>query len=135
MTKKLREMIAPRWCEEQNGVYVPLIGKVLEADNLAVEAMCYQDFMKLAQEQGKQVATKAELFQLFLQKDKINEILAEHGCDVLTGWSCACDLDDEIELLRPHHIGRPFALDFDYGLSGHWSLTHKFKARSVAPLK
>ena len=70
-------MIAPRWCEEQNGVYVPLIGKVLEADNLAAEAMCYQDIMKLAQEQGKQVATRTELFQLFLQKDEINEILAD----------------------------------------------------------
>ena len=135
MTKELRDMIAPRWCEEQNGVYVPLIGKVLEADNLAAEAMCYQDIMKLAQEQGKQVATRTELFQLFLQKDEINEILAEHGCNVLTGWFCASDLDKEVETLRPQFTNRPFAFEFDDGMSGYWVRTHKFKARTVAPLK
>ena len=135
MTKELKAMIAPRWCEEQNGVYVPLIGKVLEADNLAAEAMCYQDIMKLAQKQGKQVATRAELFQLFLQKDEINEILAEHGCKVLTGWYCASDLVDEALIYRPQFTGRPFAIDFDDGLSGFLSTTHKLKARTVAPLK
>ena len=135
MTKELKAMIAPRWCEEQNGVYVPLIGKVLEADNLAVEEMCYLDIMKLAQEQGKQVATKAELFQLFLQKDEINEILAEHDCNVLTGWFYASYLDDEVKTFRPWLFNRPFAFDFDYGMSGFWSLNHKFKARTVAPLK
>ena len=136
MTKELRAMIAPRWCEEQNGVYVPLIGKVLEADNLAEKAMCYQDIMNLAQKQWKQVTTRAELFQLFLQKDEINEILAEHGCNVLTGWYCASDLVDEIyDQLSPPLIGRPFALDFNSGQSGFWSTTHKLKARTVAPLK
>ena len=135
MTKELREMIAPRWCEEQNGVYVPIIGKVLEGYNLAVAPMCYEDIMKLAQEQGKQVATKAELFQLFLQEDEINEILAEHGCNVLTGWFCAYYLDDEMEMLDPQFFGRPFAFDFDYGQSGYWSPTHRFNARTVAPLK
>ena len=135
MTKELRAMIAPRWCEEQNGVYVPLIGKVLEADNLAAESMCYPDIMKLAQEKGKQVATKAELFQLFLQKDEINELLAEHGCNVLSGWFCASDLDAVVEALRPQLIGQPFGFNFDHGMSGYWSVTHKFKARTVAPLK
>ena len=133
MTKELRAMIAPRWCEEQNGVYVPLIGKVLEADNLAEEAVCYQDIMNLAREKWKQVATKAELFQLFLQKDEINEILAEHGCNVLTGWFCASDHDDEAEMLYPQLIDQPFAFNFDHGMSGYWLPAQKFKARAVAP--
>lgn len=42
MTKELKEMIAPRWCEEQNGVFVPLIGKVLEAKSLTSELMSWQ---------------------------------------------------------------------------------------------
>lgn len=86
MTKELKEMIAPRWCEEQNGVFVPLIGKVLEAKSLTSELMSWYDFMDLAKAQGKQVATREELLQMYLQKDEINAILKEHDGDLLEGW-------------------------------------------------
>lgn len=86
MTKELKEMIAPRWCEEQNGVFVPLIGKVLEAKNLTPELMNWYDFMDLARSKGKQVATIEELLQMWLQRDEINAILKEHDGDLLKGW-------------------------------------------------
>lgn len=86
MTKGLKGMIAPRWCEEQNGVFVPLIGKVLEAKNLTPELMNWYDFMDLARSKGKQVATIEELLQMWLQRDEINAILKEHDGDLLEGW-------------------------------------------------
>lgn len=79
-------MIAPRWCEEQNGVFVPLIGKVLEAKNLTSAPMPWYNFMDLAKAKGKQIATKDELLQMYLQKDEINAILKEHDGDLLEGW-------------------------------------------------
>lgn len=83
MDKKLQQMIAPRWIEEQQGVYIPLIDKVLLKDN--VPGMPYDDFMGYAQDNNVKIATKEELLQMYLQKDEINTILKEHNGDLLDG--------------------------------------------------
>lgn len=59
------EQIQPYWVEEQQGVYIPLIDKVLLKNN--VPEMPYGDYM-------------------YLQKDDINKILKEHGGDILDNW-------------------------------------------------
>lgn len=126
MTKDLKEMIAPRWCEEQNGVFVPLIGKVLEAKNLAPEPMTWYDFMDLAKKQGKQVATKEELLQMYLQRDEINAILQEHGGDQLEGW-----FGSSSESFRVNE----WIVDFGSGYCGTTSKTYSGLARAVAALQ
>lgn len=84
MNDKLKEMIAPRWIEEQKGVYIPLIDKVLLKDN--VPEMPYDDYMDYAEANNKQIATKEELLQMYIQKDEINKILEENNGDLLDGW-------------------------------------------------
>ena len=79
-------MIAPRWIEEQQGVYIPLIDKVLLKDN--VPSMPYGDFMEYAKANNVQIATKEELLRMYLQKEDINRILKEHnGDDLPDSWS------------------------------------------------
>lgn len=73
----------PRWIEEQQGIYIPLIDKVLLKDN--VPGMPYDDFMRYAEEHNVQIATKEELLQMYLQKEDINRILKEHNGDLLDG--------------------------------------------------
>ena len=79
--EELKELIKPYWVEEQQGVYIPLIDKVLLKDNVPV--MPYDDFMKYEKTNGVQIATKDELLQMYLQKDEINKILREHNGDML----------------------------------------------------
>lgn len=84
MNSKLKEQIQPYWVEEQQGVYIPLIDKVLLKNN--VPAMSYYDYMEYAKSNGVQIATKDELLQIYLQKDEINKILREHNGDMLDIW-------------------------------------------------
>lgn len=42
--------------------------------------------MEYAKSNGVQIATKDELLQMYLQKDKINKILREHNGDMLDTW-------------------------------------------------
>lgn len=44
--KELNKLIQPYWVEEQQGVYIPLIDKVLLKDS--IPAMSYYDYMKYA---------------------------------------------------------------------------------------
>ena len=84
INKQLQEMITPRWIEEQQGVYIPLIDKVLLKDN--VPEMPYHDYMDYAKEHNVQIATKEELLQMYIQKEEINSILEEHNGDSLNSW-------------------------------------------------
>lgn len=84
MNNKLKEQIQPYWVEEQHGVYIPLIDKVLLKNN--VPEMPYGDYMEYAKSNGVQIATKDELLQMHLQKDEINKILKKHGGDMLDTW-------------------------------------------------
>lgn len=81
MNDKLKELIQPYWVEEQQGVYIPLIDKVLLKDN--VPAMSYYDYMKYAKSNGVKIAKKDELLQMYLQRREINKILEEHNGDTL----------------------------------------------------
>ena len=84
MNDKLKELIQPYWIEEQQGVYIPLIDKVLLKNN--VPEMIYGDYMEYAKSNGVQVATQDDLLQMYLQKDEINKILREHNGDMLDTW-------------------------------------------------
>lgn len=84
MNDKLKEQIQPYWVEEQQGVYIPLIDKVLLKNN--IPAMSYDGYMKYAESNGVQIATKDELLHMYLQKDEINKILKKHGGDMLDTW-------------------------------------------------
>ena len=84
MNDKLKELIQSYWVEEQQGVYIPLIDKVLLKNN--VPEMHYEDYMEYAKSNGVQIATKDELLQMYLQKDEINKILKEHNGDMLDTW-------------------------------------------------
>lgn len=50
MNSKLKEQIQPCWVEEQHGVYIPLIDKILLKNN--VPAMSYTKFMEYAKTRG-----------------------------------------------------------------------------------
>ena len=84
MNDKLKELIQPYWVEEQQGVYIPLIDKVLLKNN--VPAMSYNDYIEYAKSNGVQIATKDELLQMYLQRDQINKILEKHNGDMLDTW-------------------------------------------------
>ena len=84
MNSKLKELIQPYWVEEQQGVYIPLIDKVLLKNN--VPAMSYYDYIEYAKSNGVQIATKDELLQMYLQRDQINKILKEHNGDIFNTW-------------------------------------------------
>lgn len=84
MNDKLKELIQPYWVEEQQGVYIPLIDKVLLKNN--VPAMSYDDYMEYAKSNGIQIATKDELLQMYLQRSEINKILKEHNGDIFNAW-------------------------------------------------
>ena len=79
--KELNKLIQPYWIKEQQGVYIPLIDKVLLKNN--TPAMSYYDYMRYAKN-GVKIATKDELLQMYLQRDQINKILKEHNGDILT---------------------------------------------------
>ncbi len=119
------EQIQPYWVEEQQGVYIPLIDKVLLKDN--VPAMPYDDFMEYAKTNGVQIATKDELLQMYLQKDKINKILKEHNGDTLAfAWfGSSSKSDSDMELVV--HLG-----------SGHCGLSYSdfyYPSKAVVDLK
>lgn len=44
MNDKLKELIKPYWVERQQGVYIPLIDKVLLKDNVSAQ---YQHLLRL----------------------------------------------------------------------------------------
>lgn len=79
--KELNKLIQPYWIEEQQGVYIPLIDKVLLKNN--IPAMSYYDYIEYTKSNGVQIATKDELLQIYLQKDEINKVLREHNGNIL----------------------------------------------------
>lgn len=124
MNDKLKELIQPYWVEEQQGVYIPLIDKVLLKDN--VPAMSYAKFMEYAKTRGVQIATKEELLQMYSQKDDINKILKEHGGDILDNWFGSSS----------EHLSL-YEWFVNFG-SGNWSYSSKhysYVSRAVIDLK
>lgn len=53
MNDKVKNIIQPYWVEEQQGVYIPLIDKVLLKNN--VPEMSYYDYMEYAKSNGVQI--------------------------------------------------------------------------------
>lgn len=114
--EELKELIKPYWVEEQQGVYIPLIDKVLLKAN--VPAMSYYDYMEYAKSNGVQIVTKDELLQMYLQRDEINKILKEHNGDTLAftwlGSSSKSDSDMELVVHLGSGICNCSYMDFRY---------------------
>ena len=83
---ELKEMIAPYWSPEHNGVVIPLLNKVLDLKNLSDQPRNWWENKELAEQAGKEWMTKEDFHILYWQRNEINEILAEHGGDLLEGW-------------------------------------------------
>lgn len=123
MNDELNKLIQPYWVEEQQGVYIPLIGKVLLKGNVPI--MPYSASIEYAKTNGVQIATKEELLQMYLQKDEINKILKEHNGDTLDGWFGSSSEFNSYEWVV--HFG-----------SGYCSYAYKFisyVSRTVVDLK
>lgn len=124
MNDKVKKIIQPYWVEEQQGVYIPLIDKVLLKDN--VPAMSYAKFIEYAKTNRVEIATKEELLQMYSQKDDINKILKEHGGDILDNWFGSSS----------EHLSL-YEWFVNFG-SGNWSYSSKhypYVSRAVVDLK
>ena len=124
MNNKLKEQIQPYWVEEQQGVYIPLIDKVLLKDN--VPAMLYYDYMEYAKSNGVQIATKDELLQMYLQKDEINKILREHNGNILDTW---------VGSSSEYNLYCVFIITFGIGYCHHAFKSYPYVSRTVVDLK
>ena len=124
MNSKLKEQIQPYWVEEQQGVYIPLIDKVLLKDN--VPAMPYGDYMEYEKSNGVQIATKDELLQMYLQRDQINKILEEHNGDMLDAWFGSSS---------KHGVYYEWNVNFDSGYCLYTRKIYSYVSRAVVDLK
>lgn len=124
MNSKLKEQIQPYWVEEQQGVYIPLIDKVLLKNN--VPEMSYYDYMEYAESNGVQIATKDELLQMYLQRDQINKILEEHNGDMLDAWSGSSS---------KYGSHSEWFIHFGSGYCGYTSNHYSYVSRAVVDLK
>ena len=124
MNDKLKELIQPYWVEEQQGVYIPLIDKVLLKDN--VPAMSYYDYMEYAKSNGVKIATRDELLQMYLQKDEINKILREHNGNILDTW---------VGSSSEYNLYCVFIITFGIGYCHHAFKSYPYVSRTVVDLK
>ncbi len=76
----------PTWDEERKAVYVPIIGKYLDAKHSEKE-MTWDEAMAYAKKAGKELPSKHEMFAILFFKDEINAILSEHDGDLLEEWA------------------------------------------------
>ena len=124
MNNKLKELIQPYWVEEQQGVYIPLIDKVLLKNN--VPEMPYGDYMEYAKSNGVQIATKDELLQMYLQKDEVNKILREHNGDMLDTWFGSSS---------EYGLYYEWFVNFGSGYCGYTGNHYSYVSRAVVDLK
>lgn len=81
----------PFWSEEQRGVVVPTIGKVIPLFQPSEDRKTWHEAMKLAEELGQQLPTVEEWHEIRRHRNVINEILASKGGDTITAtyfWAC-----------------------------------------------
>ena len=84
-------IITPFWSEEQRGVVVPTIGKVIPLFQPTEDRKTWPEAMKLAEELGQQLPTVEEWHEIRRHRNVINEILASKGGDTIKAthfWSC-----------------------------------------------
>lgn len=74
----------PFWSEEQRGVVVPTIGKVIPLFQPTEDRKTWHEAMKLAEELGQQLPTVEEWHEIRRHRNVINEILASKGGDTIT---------------------------------------------------
>lgn len=78
--------LAPRWDEEHQAVFVPLINKLLDPKNLCEDERTWNEAMQLAKAAGKELISKKDAYALLFFKDEINDILRKHDGDLLEGY-------------------------------------------------
>lgn len=74
----------PFWSEEQRGVVVPTIGKVIPLFQPTEDRKTWYEAMKLAEELGQQLPTVEEWHEIRRHRNVINENLASKGGDTIT---------------------------------------------------
>lgn len=94
-TPEIKEVLVssetkPYWDEEHNGVFIPIINKVLNLKNLSPKEETWDKAMDLAKSVGKELPSQKEMLILSYYKDEINEILAHHDGDLLEDWYWSC---------------------------------------------
>lgn len=77
---------APRWDEEHQAVFIPLINKLLDSKNLCEDERTWDEAMQLAKAAGKELISKKDAYALLFFKEEINDILREHDGDLLEGY-------------------------------------------------
>lgn len=74
----------PFWSEEQRGVVVPTIGKVIPLFQPTEDRETWHEAMRLAKELGQQLPTIEEWREIYRHRNVINEILAGKGGETIT---------------------------------------------------
>ena len=116
-------IITPFWSEEQRGVVVPTIGKVIPLFQPTEDRKTWPEAMKLAEELGQQLPTVEEWHEIRRHRNVINEILASKGGDIITAahfWSCT-------------EYSQNFAWGVNFG-SGYTPYNGKYNDFYVRPL-
>ena len=120
-------IITPFWSEEQRGVVVPTIGKVIPLFQPTEDRKTWPEAMKLAEELGQQLPTVEEWHEIRRHRNVINEILASKGGDTIAGtyfWSCT---------EGSQH--RAWYVYFGSGGTGYGSKYYDFCVRPLAAFK
>ena len=66
---ELKEMIAPYWSPEHNGVVIPLLNKVLDLKNLSDQPRNRWENKELAKQAGKELMTNEDFHILYWQRN------------------------------------------------------------------
>lgn len=80
-----KEYLRPYWDAEHNGVFVPVINKIIQLKDLSKD-VAWEKAKKLAEEAGGELMSRkdADLIHFFLED--INRILTEHGGDPIESY-------------------------------------------------
>ena len=122
---ELKEMIAPYLSPEHNGVVIPLLNKVLDLKNLSDQPRNWWENTELAERAGKEWMTQEDFHILYWQRNEINEILAEHGGDLLEGWFGSSS---------EFNLGNGWIVYFGSGLCYFTGKNHSYVARGLVAL-
>ena len=79
------DTIRPRWNAEHNGVFVPIINKIVQLKDLSKGAN-WHEAMELAKKAGGELMSHKDVDIIHFFLEDINRILLEHGGEPLEGY-------------------------------------------------
>lgn len=118
------DTIRPRWNAEHNGVFVPIINKVIQLKDLSKSAT-WHGALKLAKDAGGELMSRkdADIIHYFLED--INRILREHGGDPIESYHWTS---------MEYNAANAWSVSFDSGYVGTTGKSYGFAARAVVAL-